>query len=57
MREYADGSSALLVDLVHTRYGVDGRGAVPLLSKTQTRKSHASLQRGYITLPTPEQIL
>jgi hypothetical protein len=57
MREYADGSSVLLVDPAHTRYGVDGRGAVPLLSKTQTRKSHASPQKGYTTLPIPEQIL
>jgi hypothetical protein len=57
MREYADNSSVLLVDLVHTRYGVDGRGAVPLLSRTQTQKSHASPRKGYTTLPIPEQIL
>jgi hypothetical protein len=57
MREYADDSSALLVDLALTPYGVDGRGAVPLLSRTQTRKYLASLQKGYTTLPTPEQIL
>jgi hypothetical protein len=57
MREHADGSSALLVDLVHTRYGVDGRGAVPLLSRTPMRKYLASPQRGYITLLTPERIL
>jgi hypothetical protein len=57
MREHADGSSVPLVDLVHTRYGVDGRGAVPLLSRTQMRKYLASPQRGYTTLPTLEQIL
>jgi hypothetical protein len=57
MREHADGSSVLLVDLVHTRYGVDGRGAVPLLLRIQTRKYLAFLQKGYTTLPIPEQIL
>jgi len=45
------------VDLVHTRFGVDGRGAVPLPSRTQTQKSHVSRQRGYTTLPTPVPIL
>ena len=57
MREYADDSSVLLVDLVHTRYGVDGRGAVPLLSRTQMRKYLASLRKDCTTLPILEQIL
>lgn len=50
-------SSVRLVDLEHTRCGEDGRGAVPLQSRTQMRRHPASPPKAYTTSPTHVPIL